>query len=91
MKWLTHNALSENDMALLAGTEMLEKLFRNRLVIIYEPNDKKCPDQEMGLRDCKSPFHVRNIDKNTIEVLFENESDLVDVTDLLIQFKGGEY
>lgn len=91
MKWLTHNALSENDLTLLAGTEMLERLFRNRLIVIYEPNDERCSDKEMGLYECKYPFHTRSIDKNTIEIMFEDEGDLQTVGDLLMQFKGGSF
>jgi len=92
LKWLTHKNLSEDDLTLLAGTELMINLQRNRLVIIYDPKDKRASMEELGLYETEGLFFVRTVQENrrnndTLEILFELKSDLDNTMQHLTQFK----
>lgn len=94
MKWMKHKNLSEQDLTLLAGTELAIKLVTNRLVIIYDPKEDRASMKEMGLYETEGLYHVRRLqgDKrdDTIEILFELAADRDLVEQALTQFKLGK-
>jgi hypothetical protein len=92
---LTHKNLSEDDLPLLAGTDLMTNLQRNRLVIVYDPKDKRASMEELGLYVTEGLFYVRNVQENrrnsdTIEILFELKTDLENTMQYLTQFKLGQ-
>lgn len=92
MKWLRHKNLSEDDLELLRGTPLMERLQANRLVVVFQPEDKKPAKKDMGLRETQGLFHIRNIGngknrENVIEILFENPEDVGIVEEHLTQVK----
>lgn len=93
MKWMKHKNLSESDLVLLAGTELITRLLTNRLVIIYDPKEPQASMKDMGLYDSEGLYHVRRLqgDKrdDTLEILFELATDRDMVEQSLTQFKLG--
>ena len=91
MKWFKHKSLSEKDMELLAGTDLMVRLQTNRLVIIYEPKFKKPSFKEMGLHECEDLFYLRipkeRHDGDTVEIMFASADDLELVQQHMTQFK----
>ena len=94
MKWMKHKNLSENDLLLLAGTDLVTKLVTNRLVIVYEPKEAPASMKELGLYETVGLYCVRRLqaDKrdDTIEILFELAEDREMVEQMLTQFKLGK-
>lgn len=94
MKWRRHKILSETDMDLLAGSELMGILQRNRIFIKYDPQDKKPSYEELGLFDVTGlvyPVFKQNDQRqDTLEILFENVADMDIVEQHLTQFKMGQ-
>lgn len=92
MKWLRHNNLSDEDFEALRGTKTMERLQNNRLVIIFDPNDKHPSKKDLGLFETRSLVYWRNLSNrsDTVEVLFENSEDLEDLEQHLTQYKLGQ-
>lgn len=73
----------------------MTNLQRNRLVIVYDPKDKRASMEELGLYVTEGLFYVRNVQENrrnsdTIEILFELKTDLESTMQYLTQFKLGQ-
>lgn len=70
-------SLSESDLSLLAGTEIVVRMMRNRLIVIFEEgSDIKWELLTDGLAGL---YHVRPIDptkqRNVFQIWFEDEKD----------------
>lgn len=94
MRFFTHNSLSDADMSLLQGTKIMTDLQRNRLVIVYDKDQKKATLEDMGLDKPEGLFYMRipqqaQTEKNICEILFEKSSDLERVKESLVQYKLG--
>ncbi|MDA9302479.1 hypothetical protein N8072_01165 [bacterium] len=68
-------SLSENDMALLTGTDIIVQMIRNRIIIVNEPKEEvdwlDLTENLLGL------YHIRSIDgKRLYQIWFENASDI---------------
>lgn len=79
-------------MTYLAGTDTMENLQRHRLVVVYDPKDERASMEQMGLYDTEGLFYVRTTQEtrrggDTIEILFEFQSDLEQVKQHLTQHK----
>jgi len=79
-------------MEYLAGTPLMEKLQKTRLIIVYYPNDKKAEQEELGLPYCEGLYYIRYLQgrEDTLEILFEEQRDLDMVEQKLTQFKLGQ-
>ena len=72
----TAGSLSEADMGLLVGTGIVEKMVRNRLLIINEEIGKEFDWIELT-NNIEGLYHIRSIDKSRLyQVWFENASDM---------------
>jgi len=92
LKWRPHRSLSKVDMDYLAGTPLMEKLQRHRLVIIYDPGDTHAKMEDLGLNKTKGMVYAREIQEehrgsDTIEILFELRSDMEFTEQCLTLFK----
>lgn len=87
MHWFSHSELSEDDFDRLRGTETMEHLQKNKLVIAYAPNQKHCDPFELGLYELTSPFHIRKINVETYEILFVDPQALDTTKEKLTMFK----
>lgn len=78
-------------MELLAGTPVMQKMQKNRLLIVYYPNDEQASYEEIGLPNCEGLYFVRLLQNrdDTIEILFENPRDMDMVEQGLTQYKLG--
>ena len=77
MRWIKHNELSDDDMNLLTGSDIIAQLMRCRLVIKFHDDEVAATPKEMGLRECEGMYHIRKLDHGNLvyEILFENEQD----------------
>ncbi len=87
MKWFTHNSLSEQDMTWLAGTELMSKLQRHRVILVYDVPDEQGNFEKLGLHDDIGPHFMREIDKNTYEFMFSTPEDQQLFQQHLAQYK----
>lgn len=90
MKYFSHCALSSEDMDRLAGTNLMEILVRNRLVIKYDKNEEHITSKELGLFELTNPFYLHVLDKKNIEILFSDPSDLKTIDQNLSIIKLGQ-
>ena len=95
MKWTRHKILSKDDMKLLAGTHVMQAMQRHRLVIKYDINEKQPTFEQMGLYTVEGlvfPSYMQQEQRgnDTLEILFENETDMDIVEQSLTQFKMGQ-
>lgn len=69
-------SLSETDLALLSGTELLLNMMRNRILIVVNLQKKIKWEELLG--ETKGLYHIRSLDKaDTIyQVWFEHAKDL---------------
>lgn len=67
-------SLSETDLQLIAGTELVEKMMRNRLVVVTNNNDIAWHDL---MTDVTGLYHIRPLDKSKkiYQLWFETEED----------------
>ena len=68
-------SLSESDMALLAGTDIIIQMIRNRIIIVNEPKEKinwlDLTENLTGL------YHIRSIDGQQLyQMWFEKATDI---------------
>ena len=65
-------SLSETDLQLIAGTELVEKMMRNRLVVVTNNNDIAWHDL---MTDVTGLYHIRPLDKSKkiYQLWFETE------------------
>jgi hypothetical protein len=68
-------SLSETDLALLAGTELLLQMMRNRRLIMVS-NGKEINWNEL-LSNLTGLYHIRNIDRDKLfQIWFETAQDI---------------
>lgn len=92
MKWLRHNNLSDSDFEALRGTVTMERLLRNRLVIVLDPKDEMPSKKDLGLFETTGLVYWRQLSSrdDTAEVLFEDPNDLENLEQHLTQYKLGQ-
>jgi len=95
LKWFKHKNLSEEDLELLRGTSTIEKLMATRLVVHREDSEQMPTMKELGLFNTTGLYFVRGLQPdssfdNTMEILFELESDRDMAEQHLTQFKLGQ-
>lgn len=70
-------SLSETDLSLLSGTEIIVQMMRNRLIVIFEEESEI--KWEMLTEGLTGLYHVRPLvptkQRNVYQVWFENEKD----------------
>ena len=68
-------SLSESDLALLAGTELLLTMMRNRRLLMITSN-KEINWTEL-MSDLEGLYHIRNIDRDKLfQIWFERMQDI---------------
>ena len=68
-------SLSESDMALVAGTELVMEMMRNRILVITDPG--KEIDWLEITEGLTGMYHIRSIDsKRLYQVWFEKKDDI---------------
>lgn len=89
MRWAEHKELSESDMEYLVGSAVVIEMMRHKLIVKFHDREKPAKPSEMGLRDCKGLYHIRQIDENDklLEILFELPEDRDAVEQHLTQYK----
>lgn len=76
---VVHNAgsLSESDLALIAGTTIILNMMRNRVIVVFEDDQK--PDWEYLTNSIQGLYHIRKLDprkNNVFQIWFEYPDDL---------------
>ena len=68
-------SLSETDLQLIAGTELVEAMMRNRVVVVTNNNDVAWNDL---MTDIKGLYHIRPLDKSKqiYQLWFELKDDI---------------
>jgi len=68
-------SLSESDLQLIAGTELVMKMMRNRILIVTNNNDI---DWSNLMTDCDGLYHIRPLDKSKkiYQLWFESKDDI---------------
>lgn len=68
-------SLSETDLKLIAGSEMIFQMMRNRIVIVTENNEI---DWSVLMHELKGLYHIRTLDrsKQIYQLWFELVSDI---------------
>jgi len=89
MRWMTHKNLSDADLELLAGTDCLINLMRNRLLIKFHGDERPATTSELGLRETNGLYYIRVIQNDEMyrEIWFELESDLAMCEEQMTQYK----
>jgi hypothetical protein len=68
-------SLSENDMTLLTGTDLIVQMMRNRILVVGEGN--RDFDWLTLTENTTGFYHIRSIDKRRLyQVWFENRCDM---------------
>ena len=67
-------SLSETDLQLIAGTDLVMEMMRNRLVVVTNNNDIAWNDL---MKDVTGLYHIRPLDKSKkiYQLWFETEED----------------
>lgn len=70
-------SLSESDLALISGTELLLDMMRNRVLIVVQTKEKV--EWEELIRNTTGLYHIRSLDKSdsVYQIWFELSDDLV--------------
>lgn len=69
-------SLSEDDLALLAGTELITLMMRNRIMIVID-NTSQSFDWVQLTSDIAGFYHIRELNKSRLyQVWFEHHRDL---------------
>jgi|15BtaG_2_1085339.scaffolds.fasta_scaffold00177_25 hypothetical protein len=68
-------SLSENDMGLLAGTELIQTMMRNRILVMSVPNQEM--DWVALTAGVTGLYHIRSINQRSLyQVWFESPTDI---------------
>jgi hypothetical protein len=89
MIWHKHKNLSDNDLRLLAGTPLIEKMLTNRLVVVFDSNTTIPSLESLGLFNTIGLVHVKYLQQNQnhMEFLFECPEDLTSLENYLTLLK----
>jgi hypothetical protein len=74
-------------MEWLAGTELMQKIQSNRVIIVYNPNENQGTYDKFGLYDEVGPHFMRKIDDYTYEFMFAEPKDMKKFEEHLSQYK----
>lgn len=67
-------SLSEQDLILLVGSDLVEQMMRNRILVAVDSTTS--PDWEVLLNGIRGLYHIRKIGQEFIQLWFESDIDL---------------
>jgi hypothetical protein len=86
MYWYSNKNLGDNDIELLARTETVEKMMRNRVTVDF--GDRKTPSfDEIGLDNTHDMYYIKILGNKVLQFWFYDARDLLDFEQILHEYK----
>lgn len=86
MYWYSNKNLGDNDIELLARTETVEKMMRNRITVDF--GDRKIPSfDEIGLDNTNDMYYIKILGNQVLQFWFYDTRDLIDFEQTLHEYK----
>jgi hypothetical protein len=86
MYWYNNKNLSDNDIELLARTETVERMMRNRVTVDF--GDRKIPSfDDIGLDSTHDLYYIKILGQHVLQFWFCDTRDLIEFEQTLHEYK----
>lgn len=86
MYWYISKNLSDNDIEMIAKTDTLERMMRNRITVDF--GDRKIPSfDDIGLDSTHDLYYIKILGDHVIQFWFYDSRDLAEFNQVLIEYK----
>lgn len=86
MYWYISKNLSDNDIEMLAKTDTLERMMRNRITVDF--GDRKIPSfDDIGLDSTHDLYYIKILGDHVIQFWFYDSRDLAEFNQVLLEYK----
>ena len=86
MYWYHNMNLSDNDIELLARTETIETMMKNRITVDFV--DRKIPSfDDLGLDSTTDLYYIKVLGEHVLQFWFKNRKDLMELEETLHEYK----
>jgi hypothetical protein len=86
MYWYHNKNLSDNDIELLAKTDTIEKMIKNRVTVDFE--NKKIPSfDDLGLDNTQDLYYIKILGQSVLQFWFLDAKDKLEFEQQLVGYK----